>query len=390
MNFWFNLLVSTLSDLPYGKINIKLPNNKIFKFKGFKNGPSVNLEILQDSSLKKIMTEGSVGFAEDFIENKIRTSNLSELMYYFALNNEHIEEKFRYNFIFKLTNFYKHFLRKNSKYKAKKNIKFHYDLGNDFYKNWLDKSMTYSSAIFNKKNIGLYSAQKNKYKKISQLSKIGNKDRVLEIGCGWGGFMEYILNNSNCKITGTTISDAQYEYASQRLNGLRLRKNAQLIKKDYRDLTGKFDKIVSIEMFEAVGKDYWDIYFKKIRQLINDNGIILLQLITIKDESYKYYSKNPDFIQKYIFPGGMLISLEILKKIINENHLTIESITSYSDDYAQTLNLWQKKFNEKRKQIKEIGFDEKFIRLWNYYLSYCESGFKSKNINLNHIKIIPN
>ncbi len=343
MNFWSNLLASSLRNLPYGNINIKLPNKEIFKFKGTKNGPNVNLEILNKSSLKKIMTEGSVGFAEDFIENKIRTSNLTDLMYYFALNNEFIEKKFRYSIIFKLTNFVKHFLRKNSKYNAKKNIKYHYDLGNEFYKNWLDKSMTYSSAIFNNKNIGLYSAQKNKYEKISQLSKIGNKDKVLEIGCGWGGFMEYTLNNSKCKITGTTISDAQYHFARQRLNNLKLNKNAQLIKKDYRDLTGKFDKIISIEMFEAVGKDYWDIYFKKIRQLINDNGIIILQLITIKDDSYKYYSKNPDFIQKYIFPGGMLISLEILKTIINKNYLTIESINSYSDDYAQTLNLWQKK-----------------------------------------------
>ena len=308
-------------------------------------------------------------------------------MHYCALNNDQAEETFKISFLKYLHNKYLHFKNRNTKIQAKKNISYHYDLGNQFYRYWLDKSMTYSSAIFSNQYDKLELAQKNKYKKLAELSNIKNGDTILEIGCGWGGFSEFLGNNYNCKITAITISKEQFNFAKKRIEEANLSKKVSVLFCDYRNIEGKFDKIVSIEMFEAVGKDYWNVFFDKIKSILKPNGNIGLQLITIDDKIYDVYEKNPDFIQKYIFPGGMLPSFKILENILNNNSLYIESVNSYANDYAKTLSLWKQEFNKNWENIEKLGFDETFNRMWNYYLSYCEGGFLSKNIDLKQINL---
>jgi len=247
--------------------------------------------------------------------------------------------------------------------------------------------MTYSSAIFSKQNKSLEEAQIQKYSKLANLAEIKKGDKILEIGCGWGGFSEYLARNYDCDITAITISQEQFNYGKKRIKKARLDKKININYCDYRNIQGKFDKILSIEMFEAVGKNYWETFFKKLKSILSPNGIIGLQLITIDDKIYDTYRKNPDFIQKYIFPGGMLPSDKILKSLISKHSLILENDSSYANDYAKTLNIWKKNFNDNWNKIEKLGFDNKFRLMWNYYLSYCEGGFLSKNIDLKQIKL---
>ena len=386
MYMWNKIFISSLNNLSCGKLKLSLCGKNYF-FSGKSAGPEANLKIENEKIVKKLLIQGSVAFGEEYVNGHIKTTNLEKLLDYFAANNDEIEKSIKYTFFFKAKNFFNHYLNRNSKNGAKKNIHAHYDLGNSFYKLWLDKSMNYSSAIFKKASNDLYQAQTNKYQNLFNLAEIENNDKILEIGSGWGGFVEQLIKSFKCNITTTTISNEQFNYLSSKFIK---NQNVNLLKKDYRDLSGKFDKIVSIEMFEAVGKEFWDTYFQKLKNLLNDNGIIVLQIITIKDEAFNYYSKNPDFIQRYIFPGGMLPSIEILTRILKRHNLKILENNSYSEHYAGTLNKWSKSFNSSLTEVKKLGFDDKFIRMWNYYLKYCESGFKSKRIDLNQIKIINN
>ncbi len=387
MNFWEILLLKGLKKFSYGSIQIEFSDGYIENIKAKNPGPKAMLKILNPNTAKEIIQGGSVAFAESYINKDISTNNLTNLIHYCALNNDQAESTFNISILKKIIHKLFHYKNKNTKNQAKKNISFHYDLGNKFYEYWLDKTMTYSSAIFNNTSIKLEAAQNNKYKKLAELAAIKNDDQILEIGCGWGGFAEFIGNNYDCNLTAVTISKEQYEYSKKRIFDANLSHKVKVLLCDYRNITGKFDKIVSIEMFEAVGKQYWNIFFKKIENILKPNGNISLQLITIDDKIYDVYKSNPDFIQKYIFPGGMLPSDKILKELINKTSLKINSIDSFSKDYAKTLNIWNKEFNKKWDKIEKLGFDENFKLLWNYYLSYCEGGFLSKNIDLKQIKL---
>jgi cyclopropane-fatty-acyl-phospholipid synthase len=387
MNFWEILLLKGIKKFSYGSIQIEFSDGYIENIKAKKPGPKAMLKINKPNAAKEIIQGGSVAFAESYINKDISTDNLTNLIHYCALNNDQAESTFNISILKKILHKIFHYKNKNTKNQAKKNISFHYDLGNKFYEYWLDKTMTYSSAIFNNKSIELEAAQNNKYKKLAELSAIKNGDQILEIGCGWGGFAEFIGNNYDCNLTAVTISREQYEYTKKRIFDANLSHKIEVLLCDYRNITGKFDKIVSIEMFEAVGKQYWNTFFKKIENILKPKGSISLQLITIDDNIYDVYKTNPDFIQKYIFPGGMLPSDKILKELINKTSLKINSIDSFSKDYAKTLNIWNKEFNKKWDKIEKLGFDENFKLLWNYYLSYCEGGFLSKNIDLKQIKL---
>ena len=387
MNFWEILLLKGIKKFSYGSIQIEFSDGYIENIKAKKPGPKAMLKINKPNAAKEIIQGGSVAFAESYINKDISTDNLTNLIHYCALNNDQAESTFNISILKKIIHKVFHYKNKNTKNQAKKNISFHYDLGNKFYEYWLDKTMTYSSAIFNNKSIELEVAQNNKYKKLAELSAIKNGDQILEIGCGWGGFAEFIGNNYDCNLTAVTISREQYEYTKKRIFDANLSHKIDVLLCDYRNITGKFDKIVSIEMFEAVGKQYWNTFFKKIENILKPKGSISLQLITIDDNIYDVYKTNPDFIQKYIFPGGMLPSDKILKELINKTSLKINSIDSFSKDYAKTLNIWNKEFNKKWDKIEKLGFDENFKLLWNYYLSYCEGGFLSKNIDLKQIKL---
>ena len=388
MNMWTKIFILSLSNLKHGKLKLSIDGNHHFISGNFP-GPNANLKIEDKDIIKKILIEGSVAFGEEYVNGNVKTSNLKNLLSYFAINNDEVEKNIKYNLLFKIKNKLNHYFNKNTKKGSKKNIHSHYDLGNNFYKIWLDKSMTYSSAIFKNETDDLQIAQKNKYDKLLNLAEIKDKDEVLEIGTGWGGFVNQITSNFSCKITTTTISEEQYKYVTSKFLKIN-NKNINILKKDYRDLSGQFDKIISIEMFEAVGRQFWDIYFKKLKSLLNQNGIIVLQIITIKDNAFDYYNKNPDFIQKHIFPGGMLPSVSMLKKILENNKLKIVENNNYAEHYAKTLENWRNDFNSSLNEIKNNGFDDRFIRLWNYYLAYCESGFKTKRIGLNQIKIVHN
>ena len=387
MKFWNKLFLNVVKKFPYGSISIEWPNGITNKIDADNYGPHAHLKIADNNVIKEIIHGGSVKFAELYMDKRISSKNLTSLMHYCALNNDQAEETFKISFLKYLHNKFLHFKNRNTKIQAKKNISYHYDLGNQFYRYWLDKSMTYSSAIFSNQYDKLELAQKNKYKKLAELSNIKNGDTILEIGCGWGGFSEFLANNYNCKITAITISKEQFNFAKKRIEEANLSKKVTVLFCDYRNIEGKFDKIVSIEMFEAVGKDYWNVFFDKIKSILKPNGNIGLQLITIDDKIYNVYEKNPDFIQKYIFPGGMLPSFKILENILSNNSLYIESVNSYANDYAKTLSLWKQEFNKNWKNIEKLGFDETFNLMWNYYLSYCEGGFLSKNIDLKQINL---
>ena len=381
------LLVNFLSKIRYGKLTVQFPTGEERVFVGKEEDISASIKIHNYNFLNLIFKKGSVGFAEAYMNGYFSSTDLTNLLLLSHKNESYFLQSINTNLFFATFAKLKHFLNNNSKSQSKKNIKYHYDLGNNFYEKWLDKTMTYSSALFDNKNTNLSDAQFNKYRKIAETLSLDSNSKTLEIGCGWGGFSEFLASNYNCKITAITISKEQFNFAKKRIEEANLSKKVTVLFCDYRNIEGKFDKIVSIEMFEAVGKDYWNVFFDKIKSILKPNGNIGLQLITIDDKIYNVYEKNPDFIQKYIFPGGMLPSFKILENILSNNSLYIESVNSYANDYAKTLSLWKQEFNKNWENIEKLGFDETFNRMWNYYLSYCEGGFLSKNIDLKQINL---
>ena len=375
------IVFNILKDIDSGYLEITnfLGENFIF---GNKDDPlKAYLKIKKPNFTFNLIKGGSIGFAEAYMRDEFETENLSNLIEITARNIK-IIYKFSGLVDLPMINFVKKIFIKNTKNRSKENIAKHYDLGNEFFSLWLDKTLTYSSAIFEEKNQDLSEAQKNKYQKLIDLIKPKNGDKVLEIGCGWGGFAEYLGKKYDVKLDCITISKKQYEYAKERIQkcGLNEKVNVQI--KDYRDLKDKYNSIASIEMIEAVGQNYLESYFKKIKENLLDSGTAAIQAITIDDNLFDRYKNKQDFIQKYIFPGGFLPSKNSLNKYVSENGLTIKSYDSYADHYSSTLALWKNEFNKKWDLIKNQGFDSTFKRMWEFYLSYCEAGFKSKNIDL--------
>ena len=278
----------------------------------------------------------------------------------------------------------KHALNKNTVKGSKNNIQAHYDLGNDFYSLWLDRTMTYSAALFDDQKISLSEAQEMKYQKIIDSLELNFGDHILDIGCGWGGFMEYAASKGY-NVTGITISDEQYNFSKKRLK--KYISNTNVIKKDYREFDMKFDAVVSIEMFEAVGKEFWKSYFLKIKSFLKPNKKALIQTITIDNKYFNFYENNIDFIQSYIFPGGMMASEHKLEMITNNCNLTMIKKRSFAQDYAKTLDLWHEQFLTNWEKISNLGFNGRFKKIWSFYLMYCKAGFLSKRINVSHFTI---
>ena len=380
-NFSDQIVFKILRDIEHGYLEITKYNGELLKF-GNPNSPLKSvLKIKKPNFTFNLIRGGSVGFAECYMRDEFDTDNLSNLIEITARNIK-IIYKFSGLLDFPMVNYVKNIFIKNTRGRSKDNISKHYDLGNEFFALWLDKTLTYSSAIFDERNKDLSNAQNNKYQKLIDLIKPNNGDKILEIGCGWGGFAEYLGKKYDVKLDCITISKKQFEYAKKRIHECGLNEKVNIEIKDYRDLKNKYNSIASIEMIEAVGQNYLESYFKTIKDNLSDDGRAAIQAITIDDNMFDRYKNKTDFIQKYIFPGGFLPSKNIINKYVSENGLAIKSYDSYADHYSDTLAIWRNEFNKKWDLIKKQGFDLTFKRMWEFYLSYCEAGFKSKNIDL--------
>ena len=382
----FNLLsdkivFNSLKLIKHGFLEIQNHDSKIYKFGNESEQLRAKIKINKPGLTLQIIKSGSVGLAEAYMRNEFETDNLTNLIEITAKNIK-IVYKFSGIFDLSMINKLKSIFIKNNKSRSKKNISKHYDLGNDFFSLWLDPSLTYSSAIFEKQKDDLFSAQLNKYKKLTELIKPNVGNKILEIGCGWGGFAEYVGKNYDVKLDCITISKEQFEFSKKRIFEKGLNEKVNIFLKDYRDVKDKYDSIASIEMIEAVGQNYLVNYFKSIKKNLSENGRAAIQAITIDDSLFDRYKTKEDFIQKYIFPGGFLPSKKKLYDLSSSNGLEIKKYESYGFHYSSTLKIWRDEFLKKWEEISKHGFDNKFKRMWHFYLSYCEAGFKSKNIDL--------
>ena len=375
------IVFKVLRDIEHGYLEITKNNGEVLKFGNTNSSLKSYLKIKKPNFTFNLIKGGSVGLAESYMRDEFETDNLSSLIEITARNIK-IIYKFSGLLDFPIVNYLKNIFIKNTRGRSKENISKHYDLGNEFFSLWLDKTLTYSSAIFDERNKELSNAQNNKYQKLIDLIRPNNGDKILEIGCGWGGFAEYLGKKYDVKLDCITISKKQFEYTKKRIHQCGLNEKVKIEIKDYRDLKDKYNSIASIEMIEAVGQNYLESYFKTIKDNLSENGRAAIQAITIDDNMFDRYKTKTDFIQKYIFPGGFLPSKSIINKYVSENGLTIKSYDSYADHYSNTLAIWRNEFNKKWDLIKEQGFDSTFKRMWEFYLSYCEAGFKSKNIDL--------
>ncbi|MEO6339003.1 MAG: cyclopropane-fatty-acyl-phospholipid synthase family protein [Caulobacteraceae bacterium] len=360
-----------------GQLTVQLPSGETFPIEGALPGPGATLILRDYAFMRRVLAGGDIGFAESFMAGEWDTPDLAALLEVFSLNYDRLARLMAGSPMVRAVNAVTHLFRRNSRGQARRNIHAHYDLGNAFYSTWLDPSMTYSSALFDAPGLTLEQAQQEKYAALARAIGAGPGSRLLEIGCGWGGFAEFAAREVGAHVTGVTISPAQHEFARRRLfeQGLADRADIRLI--DYRDVEGRFDGVVSIEMFEAVGEAYWPRYFDKVRDVLEPGGRAGLQIITIRDDLFEGYRARPDFIQKYIFPGGMLPGEGRLRAEVAQAGLAWGSVLKFGQDYADTLKAWAARFEAAWGEISSQGFDEKFRRLWTYYLRYCEAGFRT-------------
>ena len=376
-----NLIFKALKFIKHGQLKLTNYDGKKYYFGEKDKNLNVELIINKPGLTFNIIKKGSIGLAEAYMRGEFETNNLSDLI---ELTAKNINIIYKFSGVFDLSfiNYVKNIFLKNTKKNSKNYISQHYDLGNEFFSLWLDKTLTYSSAIFEENKNNLEEAQKNKYKKLINLIKPKTGDKILEIGCGWGGFAEYLGKNFDVKLDCITISKKQYDFAKERIQRNQLNEKINIYMKDYRDVKNKYNSIASIEMIEAVGKSYLKSYFKTIKDNLQNNGTAAIQAITIDDKLFDRYKTKEDFIQKYIFPGGFLPCKKSLHQYADQSGLNVVEYNSYGSHYSNTLNIWRREFANKWEEISKQGFDLTFKRMWNFYLSYCDAGFKSKNIDL--------
>ena len=381
------LVVQALARLQRGSLKVTIPGGKTIEFDAPQPGPHAEATFHNWGVIRRVMSHGSLGVAESYIEGEWDSPDVTSFLEMFLVNayGGGAESFFNRNPLINWLTKFSHFLNRNSKAGSKRNIAAHYDLGNEFYSQWLDPSMTYSSAIFRDGANSLEEAQEAKYRSLADMTDIQPNHHVLEIGCGWGGFAEYVASKIGAKVTCLTISQEQLNFARERMKKSGLDHLVDIKFLDYRDETGKYDRIGSIEMFEAVGESFWPSYFQQLQNCLKPGGRAGLQVITIRDEDFTSYRSRPDFIQKYIFPGGMLPSAEIMQDLGNDHQLRQVASRAFGTDYAATLEAWRLKFWEKWPTIKPLGFDERFKRIWEFYFHYCEAGFKADTINVRQL-----
>ncbi|MET3106821.1 cyclopropane-fatty-acyl-phospholipid synthase [Oxalobacteraceae bacterium GrIS 2.11] len=369
------VFLNLLRKLKHGHLQVITPEGTRFMFGDLHQPPSATLKIKNWQACARIIRAGDIGFAECIEADWIESSDLTALLRLALRNEAALQRMVNGGWLSTLWYRLRHVLRPNTRKGSKRNIHAHYDIGNEFYRLWLDKSMTYSSALFGgEHSLSLHDAQARKYQRIIDVLALKAGDHVLEIGCGWGGFAEH-AGLLGIQVTGITISPAQLAVAQQRVDEKQLNSLVQLSLCDYRDLTGSFDAIVSIEMFEAVGEQYWPGYFDTVAKRLKDGGRALVQSITINERDFERYRSSTDFIQQYIFPGGMLPSPERFAKQAARSQLQVTGQFAFGPDYAETLRRWYQSWQDNLDTILKQGFDERFLRIWRLYFAYCEAGF---------------
>ena len=384
LNLRGRLLALAFTKMDYGHLYVHFPNGAIRSF-GPSDGEPARLSISSNRAISRLLTNGALGLSEGYMAGEWETDNLPYLLQILGRNMLRLEALIPRFFKMDWLDLLIHAFRKNSRAGSRKNIAYHYDLGNSFYELWLDPSLTYSSAVFTSHDQSLEEAQLEKYRRLCRKVGIKKGDRVLEIGCGWGGFAEVAISEFGAHVTGLTLSREQLVYAQRRLSEAGLGEQCDLRLQDYRDCEDKFDHIISIEMFEAVGEAYWPIYFESLKRCLKPGGRVGIQTITIDHDTFDHYRAHVDFIQKYVFPGGMLPSETVFKRLANNIDFTISDQERFGDSYARTLAIWRKNFFEHIETVREQGFDQKFEKMWDYYLSYCEAGFRLGTINVSQI-----
>ena len=383
--FW--LFRTWVARLPVGQLTVTFPSGRSETFDGAKPGRNAQLNIHDMRVVNRLISAGDLGLAESFIAGEWSTPNLSAIMRFGLANEQALGKTLQKTTLHRFFDRVQHARHSNTRRGSRRNIAAHYDLGNDFYSHWLDPDMTYSSALFESLDEPLAPAQRRKYLRLAAQLDLKPDDRVLEIGCGWGGFAEIAARDFGCYVVALTLSREQAAYARDRLARAGLSDRVEVRLQDYRDVQGDFDKIASIEMFEAVGEQYWSAYFDTLRERLAPGGKAALQIITMDDDYFEDYRRNPEFIQRFIFPGGMLPGPSVFQQAAEAASLEITDHFTFGRSYGETLRRWDMAFQNAWPKIKPLGFDDRFYRMWRYYLCYCEVGFDTGRINVAHFTL---
>jgi len=386
LSWGMRLLSYMLSGLQVGSLDLSLPNGATRRYEGRQPGPHGELRIKSDRIIRHVLRGGEVGFGEAYLDDCWDSPDLARLLAVLYLNEPHYRGPFEKNWLGRLHGYWQHRRRANTKVRARENIEYHYDLGNEFYRLWLDDSMAYSSGVFARPDATLEDAQLNKFRLMYERLELGPQHHLLEIGSGWGGFAIYAAQRSGCRVHSITLSKEQLAEARERAVRAGVADRVSFELRDYRDVSASYDRVVSIEMYEAVGEEYWPSYFAAIAKALKPGGIAALQGITISPSIFDQYRSKRDFIQKYIFPGGMLCTPDLFQVLAGAAGLSSHRPEFFARDYADTLAHWDRKVQAVREQI--VGqFDQRFYRMWRYYLAYCECGFRTGSIDLMHITL---
>jgi cyclopropane-fatty-acyl-phospholipid synthase len=379
------LALGFASRLRRGTLDVTLLDGRVMRFGGAEPGPSAQMILHSYGFASKLINNGDIGIAEAYLRGEWDTPDLTQFLYLFCVNHELIQSMLADKPLVRFVQAVRHWFNRNTKRQARRNIYAHYDIGNAFYSAWLDPSMTYSSALYEDDTPDLTTAQNNKYRRLAEAIDLRPGQKVLEIGCGWGGFAEFAAKTFNAKVVGLTISKEQRDFAQKRIQAAGLNDNVEIRLQDYRDERDRYDRIASIEMIEAVGEEFWPKYFSQVRDRLLPGGLAGIQAITIQDSMFQSYRREVDFIQRYVFPGGMLPSPQVLKALGERFGVPVIRERIFGQDYAKTLATWRNNFRAAWPNLKPLGFDERFRRLWEYYLAYCEAGFLSGNIDVRQV-----
>jgi cyclopropane-fatty-acyl-phospholipid synthase len=373
------------SKLRRGILDVILPDGRTVRLGGAEPGPHAVMKPRGFGFAARLLRGGDLGIAEAYLRGEWDTPDLTQFLYLFCVNHDLTQSMLSDKPVVRYVQRLRHWFNRNTRRQARRNIYAHYDIGNAFYSAWLDPSMTYSSALFEDHTPDLTAAQNNKYRRLAEAIDLRAGQRLLEIGCGWGGFAEYAAKSCGAKVVGLTISKEQRDFARQRIHRAGLAEKVEIRLQDYRDERGQYDRIASIEMIEAVGEQFWPKYFSQLRDRLLPGGLAGIQAITIQDNLFQTYRREVDFIQRYVFPGGMLPSPQVLKSLGDTFGVPVIRERIFGQDYAKTLATWRNNFREAWPHLTPLGFDDRFRRLWEYYLSYCEAGFLSGNIDVRQV-----